>query len=164
LKSLIQRFPAALLPLLSIKGSETPTSLGDSVQPTLEMLPFYLAERAEVQTISQATVSSALVLTLPVPAGEYWYVWWMEAIAQNITVGSNVQLATGVADLGGGLVNVNSMNAPVVSIAGQAFALTGAGPILLKPGMSLFASTLVDPGAGSLDLVCRGLVARLTPQ
>jgi len=159
---IIQRFPAALLPMLSIKSTETPPSLGEQVMPGLEMAPFYLAERQEVVTLTQAAVTTATSVFLPVPAGEYWWLYNVSAIASAITVASNVQLAVGVADPAqqsywGG------MTAPVVAIAGQAFVVPALAPqpLLLRPGMRLFAATLVPPT--QLDLTVRAIVARLTP-
>lgn len=161
---LIQRFPSALLPLLSIKSSDTPAELLQQVQPGLELLPFYLADRLETQVGLLAGVTTAgAEITQTVPAGEYWYIWNLAATAQAITVGSNVQLSVGYrspANLGPAIA---AMQAPVVSIAGQTISLPGIPPagLLLGPGCVIFASTLVAPT--QLDLRVWVVAARLRP-
>lgn len=161
MKGSIQRFPSALLPLLSIKAAETPSALDDTVVPTLDMLSLYLADRWEVVTATTAGLSAVGQIGIPVPAGEYWYVHSVEAIGSNPTVGGNIQLTCGIADTAGLLYNLNSMPAPTVSIATQGFSITARYDQFLRSGMQVFAGTLVDPGAGTVDLLVRAWVARL---
>ena len=158
---LIQRFPGALLPLLSIKEGETPRTLADVVLPSLEMFQLYTAERLEVVAANVAAISAVQVVLLPVPAGEFWYVHSLQAVASTITVGSSVKLSCGITDRAGANVQSEAMLAPVVSIAGELFSVQAQIETILPPGFNLFASTLVDPGAGTLDLACRALIARL---
>lgn len=165
MKSLIQRFPAALLPLLSIKASDTPPLMDDTVAPSLDMSPFYLTDRLEVQSASALGISSVTGASIVVPAGEYWWLFSAAATANNITAGSSLKLSIGIGDTAGLQCALNAMGAIVASVAGETFivAANAPVPILLRPGFSILASTLVDPGAGTLDLYCRALVARLTP-
>ena len=158
---LIQRFPQGLLPLLSIKASDTPETLEQSVSPSLDMMPFYIAERLEVVNAVQAAVTTATFLYTQVPAGEYWYLYNVSAAATTITVGSNVQLVCGISDQAKTNSYLGGMTSPTISVAGQSIVNTGSVPIptLLKPGMWIFAGTLVAPT--QLDLTLRALIARL---
>lgn len=164
MKGLIQRFPAALLPLLSIKASETPPALDDVVSPSLEMLPAYAADRFEIQSAFAAGIVAQNVNAAPitVPAGEYWLVQQLCCIASNITVASNVQLAAVIIDPAGVTTYVAAQDAQHASIAGQIFAVSWDGPVLLRPGMKLSGGTLVAPT--SVDITVRALVARFSPQ
>lgn len=164
---LIQRFPAGLLPLLSIKESEAPDSLAGVVAPALEMLPFYVADRLETKVATTAGVSSSgAVVSTPVPAGEYWWLYAMNAQASNVGVGSLVQIGCGIQTPEGNVVYFGSMLAPTTSIAGQTFSVPGAFPVpvIARPGCVLFAATFVDPGATTIDLSVSVLFARLSPQ
>lgn len=161
----IQRFPAALLPLLSIKASETPPELEQFVAPGLEMMPSYVADRMEIQTATVNGITTAtFAASIAVPAGEYWYLQNLSGFASNITAASNVQLGLGVADPTNNNTYVAGHDAQHVSIAGQRFQISWdpAFPLLLRPGMILTGGTLVAPT--SLDFTLRALVARLTPQ
>lgn len=167
LKGLIQRFPSGLLPLLGIKASETPTLFGDEVGPSLDMLPLYIADRLEIVSATSAGVSASNAITLlPVPAGEFWYVHSMMALAVNVTAGSVVKLSVGVANPGGGVAQLSADQQPsAASLAAETYArpaLPGT-PLLLPSGWQIAASTLCDPGVGSLDLIARALIARLQP-
>ena len=160
----IQRFPAPLLPLLSIKSDESPNLLGGEVQPGLEMLAFYLAERLEVVSATQAGVSTVTFLYIPVPAGEYWFLHSITAAAGNITVGSSVELTVGISDQANVNAYLDSMQAPrVTTSAAETVLQSGmpSQPILLKPGMKIFGGTMFPPT--SIDLTVRALIARLTP-
>lgn len=166
MKPAIQRFPAALLPLLSIKAGDTPPVLDEIVGPGLEMLPFYVADRLETSVASSLALSAVGSILIPVPSGEYWWLYAVNAVASNITAASSVMLGCGVQTPEGNAIYLGSMDAPTVSVAGQAFAVPGPVPgpgLLLRPGCNLFAQTLVDPGAGTLDLFVRGFFARLSP-
>lgn len=165
MKPQIQRFPAALLPLLSIKASETPQVFDEQVAASLEMLPFYAADRLEVTGGQSLAVTTPLQAITTVPQGEYWYLYALSASCNNITAGSNVRLACGVVDQSSNAVRLGAMASTVVSAAGDAFSVPGTvgPPLILKPGMGVFAETLIDPGAGTLDLYCRALIARFSP-
>jgi len=163
---LIQRFPAGLLPALGIKASETPTSLMEEVQPGVDMLPFYLADRLETISATTVGVTSVTTVSVQVPSGEYWWLWAINAIAATISApGANMQLNCGVQTPDGSGPTLAAMLAPVVSIAGQQFHLSAVPPqgLLLRPGCFVFAGTEVDPGAQTFDLTVRALFARLTP-
>lgn len=163
MKGLIQRFPAGLLPLLTIKASETPQALDESVGAGLELAPFYLAERLEVVTQTQAGISTVTFSYVTVPANEYWWLYTVSAAATNITVGSSVELTVGIGDQAGVNSYLNSMNAPrVTTTAAESVVVTGAPsqPLLLKPGMRIFGGTLFAPT--SIDLVIRALISRLS--
>ena len=165
MKGLIQRFPAALLPMLSIKASETPPLLDEVLSPSLDMLAAYVADRMEIQTNSVAGVTAVgnpCIIT--VPSGEYWYVQNVSLSAANITLGSNVQMALSIADTANVTTYLNAHDAQHVSIAGQQFYLGWdcSLPLLLRPGMKIQGGVAVAPT--SLDLILRAFVARLSPQ
>lgn len=167
MKGVVQRFPAGLLPLLSIKESETPHLLSEEMGASLEMSPFFLSDRIEVQTASAVAQTAPAQFFLPVPAGEYWWLYNVSIIGNNISApGASVQLGCGIADQAGGLAWLGAMLTPTVSVAGQAIVVPASVPvpILLKPGMQIFGSMLVDPGAQTVDLTLRALVSRLSPQ
>lgn len=159
----IQRFPGALLPLLSIKSDETPHLIGNTVSPGLEMFPFYVAERLEVVTASSAGLSAIGSILLPVPTGEYWYVETVMALASNVTAASAIKLTCGYTDRAGANIQVAGMGAPVASVATELFTVQNVVKLLLPPGFQLFASQIVEPGAGTLDLSVRAMIARLQP-
>lgn len=72
---LIQTIPAGFLSLFQAKEmGANPNLLGTEVQPTIEMLPFYLAQRRQVQELSHniAAVGSATLIT--VPGDEVWLI------------------------------------------------------------------------------------------
>lgn len=161
----IQRFPQGLLPALGIKASETPAVLDQRVAPSLEMMPFYLADRLETLSGTNAGITNPAVAQLQVPAGEYWWVWAINAIANNISApGANIQLYCGVQTPDGAGPALASMVAPVASIATQSYHLGAVPPggLLLRPGCFVFAGQDCDPGAQTFDLVVRCLFARLS--
>ena len=163
MKGLIQRFPAGLLPLLSIKESETPKDLEDSVAASLELAPFYLSERMEVITQTLAGVTTVTFSYITVPANEYWWLYSISAAATAITLGSTVELVVGISDQAGVNSYLNSMLAPrVTTNAAETMIVSGlpGQPILLKPGMKIFGGTMFPPT--SLDLVVRALVSKLS--
>jgi len=165
-EELIQRFPQALLPLLSIKASATPNFIAQEVQCGLDLMASYLADRLEVQGAAQSAVSAPTTLTITVPAGEYWYLFNLSSSATAITAGSVVSLAVGIGDPSGANSYLASSDLTPATIATQSVVLAAGQsiPILLKPGMRLIGQLLVDPGVGTVDLDVRALVARLSPQ
>lgn len=166
-KGFIQRFPSALLPLLNIKSEETPRQLEEVVQGGLEMLPFYAADRLEVRQITQAGASAVnTIISIPVPAGEFWLVHSVMALALNVTAGAVVKLSVGVSNPSGAVAQLGAHQSPIVAAAGELFALPAlpGTPLLLPSGWNLVASMLqATGGATTLDLYCRALVARFTP-
>lgn len=166
MKGVIQRYPTGLLALLSIKQDETPQTIAEIVAGSLELMPFYLAERVEVVTAQSLGLSAQANLYLQVPAAESWWLYGVHATAANVTAGSAVKLNCGVADQAQNAFVLGSMDViGPVSVAGEVYAVAGPcpQPLLLKGGSYIFAGTLVDPGAGTLDLAVRGLIARLNP-
>jgi hypothetical protein len=159
----IQRFPGALLPLLSIKSDETPQILGGRVDPSLEMFPFYVSERLEVVAASSNGLSAIGSILLPIPLGEFWYVETVMALASNVTAASAIKLTCGYTDRAGSNIQVAAMTAPVASVATELFTVQDVVKLVLPPGFQLFASQIVEPGAGTLDLSVRAMIARLQP-
>lgn len=161
----IQRFPGALLALLTIKASETPVSLEETVGASLEMLPFYVADRLE--SVSNKLVGTTTVgafVQVPVPTGEYWLLWNVTAIVDNISAPASIKALCGYNTPDGVGITLGSMTAPVVSVAGEQFHVPGMAPqgLLLRPGSFVFAAIDVDPGAPTLDLTVRAAIARLS--
>jgi hypothetical protein len=165
MKGLIQRFPSGLLALLNIKSDETPRLLEETLAGSLDLEKYYLSERLEVVTATLVGTTLQINQTIPVPAGESWFLYGVHAIASSITAASSVMLGCGIQDSSGNAFLLNGMTAPVVTVAGQLVSIVGqpSQPIILKPGMAVFAGTQMDPGAGTLDLQCRALIARLNP-
>lgn len=167
MKAAIQRFPQGLLPLLTIKASETPHDLEDAVRPTLDMLNFYTADRLEEVAASQTLVTTLTSAIIPVPANEYWLLFGINAIATVIGVGAVVKLSCGIAaEVGGTSYFFGSNNVAVTTtVAGELVIVPGPlpAPVLLKPGSQIFASNMIVPGgATSYTLNCRALIGRFS--
>jgi len=166
MKGLIQQFPSALLPLLNIKASETPPVLDETVQPTLEMLPFYTADRLETLAASQTLVATLTSAVLTVPTNEYWILYGLNAIATVIGVGALVKLSCGFSPNQDGISYfLGSDNRGVTTtVAGELVIVPGpcAVPFILRPGSVIFASNMVVPGgAFTYTLNCRAEICRL---
>ena len=163
----IQRFPGALLPLLSIKAAETPRVLLDGELATVDMLPLYLCDRQEVVSQTLVGITNPSQQSIPVPAGEYWWVYGINAIASNISAPATIKLSCGVATPGqpGNPLAMGAMVTPATSVATETYYIPAVVPpiLLLPPGSFVYAACVVDPGVPTFDLTCRALIARLSP-
>ena len=107
----IARRPAGLLDLLlTQQQGENPKTLGDSVSPVLDILPFYNQERldTDVQSVNMTAVNS--FTSVLIPAGESWRVLCWSVRGAFATVNQTVRLGFRMQQFtGGGLVDLPAL-------------------------------------------------------
>lgn len=140
--SRINRYPFGLLDLLDTKAEgQTPHALDQTVQPTLELLPYYEMGKSKTATGPTTAVMGAISLWYPstgaatpciVPDTEFWHV---QGLAFGLNGGAALAAGTTYITTGGWrfLRNGTScyavMTAVETTTAGQAIYWGTTGPV-----------------------------------
>lgn len=152
----IQTGPYGLLGLLRITGGDWPHNLGDTLAPTLETMPFYVArsrvDRATAPTNVNA-VNSGVVLA--VPQNEIWLVETMNASITALAAGQVAGFQLGYQLVSGGNMAVLAQTLPGLA------TLPAIGDFL-QIGFWCDNRLILPPGACIAAQVTRAIGANAT--
>ena len=156
--AVINRVPQGLLSILDAKTlGETPATLGNEVQPGLEMLELYLSNvpidaRTAQQTVTSASTGSTVAL-VEVPAGELWAIIGVTAslVLVSSTIASGMTFAAVFRNTQTALdVTIDHVEdaTPAIVLAGASCGKIWEKPLLAPPG-TIFGNQMLDiSGAG----------------
>lgn len=163
----IQRSPKGFLSLLGIVGQNPPPLTSENVQPTLEMLELYAADRLTPVSASEAAVSAiGSFADLPVPPTEAWLVVSVGFLITSINGALTQQRFSTL------LVQQGTTNAPLnhyeTSVAAPAvgdeirYGSQVSPRLIMRPGMSLRTFVGVDPGVVTFTVTTTAVIVRLS--
>lgn len=151
--SIINRVPPGLLSLLGIQSTgQNPSTLGDTVSPTLDLLPLYI----QANSISEGT--SAVISTQGV-----WQFNIGAGPGEILIVNGLLQYAAGALAAG----TTIAFTPIIISTAGTPFAVAPLGPNVRQTAGNSIASgspdTFFIPPSHNLGLYCTELVLGTAP-
>lgn len=163
----ISRRPAGLLDLLlTQQQGRNPSELRDSVQPVMEMTPFYQSERLKISAVNANAAAVGSTATHSVPSGEYWKIL-------SLGVGGVFANATQTIGVYATIGNLQSTNLLYLTNFGGTFASTATGdiwanghemrqPLILPSGAQIkFAVSDLALAAGAITMQSRVMYVRL---
>lgn len=148
----IQTLPSGLLGLLGIKnGGQYPQNIDPTLQPTIDLLDWYLQTNSEVVfsgPVSLTTVGNTLITPFTVPAHEYWAIndWGSE-----LTLGAGEAISVAIGYTVGGAMQLLSSRETITAAAAAMMNLKmdKQRPLILPPGTSM--GYVVSSITGNID-------------
>lgn len=96
----IQRIPRGLADVLSVFGQAQPAELEDRVRSTMDLLQFYANTQRQLRQASNPTMAEGAVVSVTVPAGQYWLLLGADAIVAKTTTMTALAFNVTVAGIG----------------------------------------------------------------
>lgn len=118
----IARRPAGLLDLLlTQQQGKNPGELGDLVNPTIDLEPFYSAERLTAKALTSAVTAVGTFGGIQVPAGEVWKVYGVSFFANFATINQRLGISGEIINIPSSGFGYHDFGIKTADAAGDVF-------------------------------------------